>query len=278
LNCNTISRCIQHIDASAPTKFVGMRVVVDDGDIHLTADVTGEGPLIVCHPGFGRWGRDFESVRSVLLTAGRRVALFDPRGVGESTGPLEDLTMHDLAADVLRVARQLAAPPFDLVGHAFGNRVVRCAAADAPAEVGRIALIGAGGAVPGTPEAYAALQRAMNVDLPRDERLEALRQSLFAPGNDPTSWLDGWHATATATQGAALRATAESDWADAGSADVLVLQGLDDVLAPPVNGRELANRLGARAKLIEIANAGHAMLPEQPLVVANALIDFFTSH
>jgi pimeloyl-ACP methyl ester carboxylesterase len=255
-----------------------MRVVVDDGDIHLTADVIGEGPLVVCHPGYGRWGRDFESVRSVLLTAGRRVALFDPRGVGESTGPLEGLTMHDLAADLLRVARQLAVPPFDLVGHAFGNRVVRCAAADAPSEVGRVALIGAGGSVPGSPEAYAALQRAMDVVLPPDQRMEALRQSLFAVGNDPTSWLDGWHATAIAVQGAALRATPEHDWADAGSAQVLVVQGLDDVLAPPVNGRELVARLGARASLVEIDNAGHAMLPEQPHAVAKALIEFLGSR
>jgi len=255
-----------------------MRVVVDDGDIHLTADVSGEGPLIVCHPGFGRWGRDFEAVRSVLLTAGRRVALLDPRGVGESTGPLDGLTLHDLAADLLRVARQLAAPPFDLVGHAFGNRVVRCAAADAPSEVGRVALIGAGGAVPGSPEAYAALQRAMDIGLPPDVRFEALQQSLFAPGNDPTSWLDGWHATAIATQSAALRATPDHDWADAGAARVLVVQGLEDVLAPPINGRELVARLGSRASLVEVANAGHAMLPEQPLVVANALIDFFGSR
>jgi len=255
-----------------------MRVVVDDGDIHLTADVSGEGPLVVCHPGFGRWGRDFESIRSVLLTAGRRVALFDPRGVGESTGPLERLTMHDLAADLLRLARQLAAPPFDLVGHAFGNRVVRCAAADAPSEVRRIALIGAGDSVPGSPEAYAALQRAMDIARPDDERFEALQQSLFAAGNDATSWLDGWHPTAISAQAAALRATPEGDWSDAGTAQVLVVQGLDDVLAPPANGRELVDRLGPRATLIEIADAGHAMLPEQPLSVANSLIDFFASR
>jgi pimeloyl-ACP methyl ester carboxylesterase len=251
-----------------------MRVVVDDGAIRLTADVSGEGPLVVFHPGYGRWGRDFEAVRNVLLTAGRRVALFDPRGVGESTGPLDGLTMHDLADDLLRIARQLAGPPFDLVGHAFGNRVVRTAAADAPGEVARIVLIGAGGSVPGSPEAYAALQRAMDGDRPRAERLDALRASLFAPGNDPTSWLDGWHATAVAAQGAALRATPESDWADGGAAQVLVIQGLDDVLAPPANGRALVERLGARARLVEVANAGHAMLPEQPLAVADALIDF----
>ena len=255
-----------------------MRVVVDDGDIHLTADVAGEGSLIVCHPGFGRWGRDFEPVRNYLVTTGHRVALLDPRGVGESTAPLDGLTMHDLATDLLRVARHLGAPPFDLVGHAFGNRVVRCAAVDAPLEVGRIALIGAGGSVPGSPEAIAALQRSMDLSLPRDDRLHALRVSLFAPGNDPSSWLDGWHAIAVAAQGAALRATPESDWSEAGAARVLVVQGLDDVLAPPVNGRELVARLGSRAALVEIANAGHAMLPEQPELIADTLHDFFGSY
>ena len=149
------------------------------------------------------------------------------------------------------------------------------AAADAPDEVGRVALIGAGGLVPASPAAYSALQRAMDLGLSREERLVALQQSLFAPGNDPSSWLDGWHATAVAAQGAALRATPEGDWVDAGVARVLVVQGLDDVLALPVNGRELVARLGARAALIEIANAGHAMLPEQPLAIANALVDFF---
>jgi pimeloyl-ACP methyl ester carboxylesterase len=182
--------------------------------------------------------------------------------------------MHDLANDLLRVARQLAEPPFDLVGHAFDNRVVRSAAADAAGEVARIALIAAGGSVPGSPEAIHALQRAMDSDRPQAERLEALRVSLFAPGNDPRSWLDGWHPTAIAAQGAALRATPEADWADGGTARVLVIQGLDDALAPPANGLALVERLGARATLVEVANAGHAMLPEQPLAVAHALIDF----
>ena len=179
--------------------------------------------------------------------------------------------MHDLATDVLRVARQLGAAPFDLVGHAFGNRVVRCAAADAPDEVGRVALIAAGGSIPAAPGAYAALQRAMNLELSQVERLAALQESLFAAGNDPTSWLDGWHAIAVAAQSAAP----DSDWLDSGAARVLVVQGLDDVLAVPANGRELVARLGSRASLVEIANAGHAMLPEQPLAIANALIDFF---
>jgi pimeloyl-ACP methyl ester carboxylesterase len=249
--------------------------VIDDGDVHLVAHVHGDGPLIVCHPGYGRWGRDFEPVVDALTSAGHRVALLDPRGVGESAGPLDGLTMHDLALDVLRVAHHLGTPPFDLVGHAFGNRVVRCAAADALFDVGRVALLAAGGSVAGPPEAYAALRIAMDMNNPAGDRLRALQEALFAPGNDATSWLDGWHAAAIAAQGSALQATADADWIDGGSAGVLVVQGLDDVLAPAVNGRQLVQRLGGRARLVELAGAGHALLPEQPGAISAALIEFF---
>lgn len=251
-----------------------MRVVVDDKDLHLTAYVSGNGPLVVCHPSFGRWSRDFEPVVDALIEAGHRVALFDPRGVGESTGPIETASMHDLAADLLRIARYLAPPPYDLIGHAFGNRVVRCAAADAGTDVRRVALLAAGGAIAGPPEAHAALMRAMDLTLARPERLAALRESLFSPKSDPTSWLDGWYPPAAAAQRSARERTPLAEWHDAGTAKVLIVQGLDDVLAPPENGRQLAARLGERAHLVEIADAGHALLPEQPRAIADALVPF----
>jgi len=47
------------------------------------------------------------------------------------------------------------------------------------------------------------------------------------------------------------------------------------VLAPPVNGRNLVTRLGQRARLVELARAGHALLPEQPRAISAALIEFF---
>jgi pimeloyl-ACP methyl ester carboxylesterase len=98
------------------------------------------------------------------------------------------------------------------------------------------------------------------------------------PRQRPDERLDGWHARRSPRKGRRCGATPEGDWADAGTARVLVVQGLDDVLAPPANGRELVARLGSRATLVEIENSGHAMLPEQPLVVAHALIDFFGSR
>jgi pimeloyl-ACP methyl ester carboxylesterase len=116
----------------------------------------------------------------------------------------------------------------------------------------------------------------MDTRLSTPERLDALRVSMFAPGNDPSGFLDGWHEQAVAAQRAALAATLAAEWLDAGTAPLLVVQGLDDALAPPANGREMKARLGERVRLVEIAGAGHAMLPEQPAAIAAALVAFFT--
>ncbi len=248
-------------------------MVVDEGDVHLTADVRGHGPLVLCHPGLGRWSRDFEPLVDTLVRAGRRVALFDPRGVGESTGPLDDLTLFQLADDLLRVARRLAEPPFDLVGHAFGSRVVRAAATIAPDDVARVVLLAAGGGRSGTAAATAALAVAMDLDAERVARVEALRRALFAPGNDPTPWLDWWHPGAIAAQRHAATSTPEAAWSGAGRARVWFVQGLEDRLAPIVGARELAAALGDRATVVEVAGAGHALLPEQPRAVAAAILD-----
>jgi pimeloyl-ACP methyl ester carboxylesterase len=40
----------------------------------------------------------------------------------------------------------------------------------------------------------------------------------------------------------------------------------------------LASRLGSRVQLVEIPDAGHALLPEQPRRVAAAIIEFLSSE
>ncbi len=55
---------------------------------------------------------------------------------------------------------------------------------------------------------------------------------------------------------------------------ILVIQGLQDRTAPPENGRLLQGESPDRVRLIEIEGAGHALLPEQPDVIATHVIDF----
>ncbi|HJL89633.1 MAG TPA: alpha/beta hydrolase [Acidimicrobiales bacterium] len=67
-------------------------------------------------------------------------------------------------------------------------------------------------------------------------------------------------------------------WWKAGSADVLVLQPADDVVALPANADDIVERLGERATLVAAADAGHALLPEQPEAVADALLSWLRGH
>jgi pimeloyl-ACP methyl ester carboxylesterase len=224
-------------------------------------------------PSLGRGAADFADLACRLATAGYTAAAVDPRGAAESNGATERLTLHDYAADLACVIRELGTPAH-AVGHAFGNRVVRCLATRHPRLVSSVTLLAAGGRVPPDDEARRALRCCFNLSLPLDERLRQVATAFFAPGNDATVWTEGWWPSVAAAESQANRATLVDDWWDAGSAPVCIIQGLQDRIAPPANGRELKERLGTRARLVELDGAGHALLPEQPEAIANALLDF----
>jgi len=72
----------------------------------------------------------------------------------------------------------------------------------------------------------------------------------------------------------AARATPHEQWWTSGSADILIVQGREDRMAPPENGRALARSLGPRVRLVEVEHAGHALLPEQPERVCAEVVRF----
>jgi pimeloyl-ACP methyl ester carboxylesterase len=53
-----------------------------------------------------------------------------------------------------------------------------------------------------------------------------------------------------------------------------VIQGLQDTVALTENGRLLKAEFGDRVQLSEIDCAGHALLPEQPEIVATTVLTF----
>lgn len=54
-------------------------------------------------PSLSRGARDFDVVADYLAKSGFKVIRPEPRGINGSTGPLENLTLHDFAADVALV-------------------------------------------------------------------------------------------------------------------------------------------------------------------------------
>lgn len=232
------------------------------------------GRQVVMLASLGRPGSDFDEVAAALAGAGYRVTLPEPRGTGGSEGLMDGLTLHDLAEDVAAVIEMQAAAPVTLLGHAFGNRLARTTAADRPELVSRVALLACGGLMEMPEKARRALIGCFDSALSPDEHIECVRYGFFAEGNDPEVWRGGWYPKVMLMQSSAVRATPVEDWWEAGGQPILVVQATEDAIALPANAHDLKERLGARATLVELPNAGHAMLPEQPARIVEIIRDY----
>ncbi len=236
----------------------------------------GNGPALVLLPGLGRPAEDLDPLAARLVQAGYRVIQPDPRGSGGSTGPLDGLTLHDLARDVAAVIEASGATGVTIIGHAFGTRIARSVAADRPELVARVVLLGCSGKVQPSPAIAEAIRLAQAVDTPEESRAAAVRAAWFGPGRDASPWMSGWSQPVMKAYLAAAAATEITDWWTAGAARVLILQGLADVSAPPENGRLLKAEIGDRATLVELPGVGHSLPIEAPEAVAEAILAYLS--
>lgn len=246
------------------------RELLVDGPVQVDVLVDGAGPAIVMLPSSQRDSLDFDDVAGRIASAGFTVLRPQPRGMANSTGPLQDLTLSDAARDVAMVIERLGGGRAIVAGHAFGHFVARVAALNHPARVRAVAVL-AGAARDFPPGLSAALDMAADAGRTRDERLAALQQAFFAPGNDASVWLDGWHPALRETYRAAASTPPKSAWWPVSSVPLLDLQGACDPWRPAATRDELQAALGAKVTVQVIARASHALLPEQPAAVTAAL-------
>jgi pimeloyl-ACP methyl ester carboxylesterase len=231
---------------------------------------------VILLPSRGRGSEDFDAVAAGIAAAGYRVLRPQPRGAAASTGPLKDLTLHDFARDMAEVIRHEGGGPAVMVGHAFGNWVARMTAVDHPRLVRGVVIVAAAakaypnGLAAGK-ELSAAVRLAGDTKLSDEERLKYLRMAFFAPGHDASVWLKGWYPEADEAQSAAGRATKQSEWWSGGSVPLLDLQAANDPFKPASMSNEIREEFGERATIAVIANASHALIPEQPAAVVDAI-------
>jgi pimeloyl-ACP methyl ester carboxylesterase len=108
----------------------------------IAYDDQGTGPLFIMVPGLGDMRAEYRMVAPKLVDAGYRVVTMDLRGHGQSSTGWSDYSSSALGSDVEALAEHLDAGPAILVGDSMGAAAVAWAAADAPQQVSRLALIG----------------------------------------------------------------------------------------------------------------------------------------
>jgi pimeloyl-ACP methyl ester carboxylesterase len=249
---------------------------VTNGAAKLRVFSAGDEPTVVMLPGLGSGPVRLEPLGQRLVAGGMRVVLPEPRGYGESVGPLEGVTLHDLAVDVARVIETVGGAPVVVAGHAYGNRLGRMLAQDRPDLVRGIVLMAAGGKFPPRLEAAQNLQTYLDLSLPPQRRMVAGKAALYGPQSNLDVRLDITSADTIKMQTAAIdpKSIPLESWWPGGKGPMLVIQGLADVIAPPENGRSLKIDYPDRVTLVELPGLGHLMTEERPDLIAEAVITF----
>lgn len=246
------------------------------GETTLHYTVQGSGQAIVLLPSLGRGPADFDELARLLAERGFKVIRPWPRGQAPSVGPAA-ASLHDYADDMAALIRREGTPHAIMAGHAFGNFVARCTATDHPELVRGVVLIAgspgktADGSQSIPPDILESIYASSNVALPEQERLMHLRKAFFAAGNDPRPWLGGWDPVLKAAQSVAWNATPVDEFFSAGNAPILDLQAGEDTVAPRWNASLLRDTLGERVTVQVIEGTGHALVPEAPVEVADAI-------
>lgn len=246
------------------------RRLIQAGNARLDVISEGAGPALVLLPSSLRDSEDYDELAGLLADAGFQVLRPQPRGMGGSSPPPPGMTLETLADDVAVVIESFAASPAAVVGHAYGHWVARMTDLRHPRLVRAVVALGA--AAREFPAGMGeALAIASDPSRHESERLDALRLCMFAPGNSPHSWLVGWHPQWRTAYREAAQHPSKADWFAHGHAPLLDLQGAYDPWRPPGTRRELVDALGTKVTVQRIENASHALVPEQPRAIAEAI-------
>lgn len=253
-------------------------MLVQHGEACIETYVDGSGPALVILPSYGRdGGDDFEEFTKLVAGAGFSVLRPQPRGIGRSAGPMS-ASLQNMADDVAEVIEKLAGGPAVVLGHAFGNGVARLLACTHPEAVKGTILAAAysgGGGIP--KEVDEAPFVAGNPSLPEKERLAALCLAFFAPHHDARPWLRGWYPATLRMQADAVKAVNPADFHYAGSAPILEIIAESDPFTPYHSWRNLRDACAGRVTTHIVADASHALFPEQTPAVAEIVVRWMQS-
>ncbi len=250
-------------------------------------DFGGEGQAALLLHGLAGHAEEWTQTAS-WLTQRCKVLAPDARGHGRSERAPDDVSRAAQVADASFVAERLGLSPVVLVGQSFGGLTALSLAAERPDLVRGLVVVDASPA--GSREDAEAAARDLGDALRRwpvpfasRAAAEAFFQQRFGGRLAASAWADGleqrdggwWPRFDVDVMTRMLRAAlAEPSW-DAWeriACPTLIVRSGDDVVEPGV-AREMVERQ-PRARLVEIADAGHDVHLDRPHEWREALEDY----
>ena len=252
----------------------------------IAYDDTGSGRLVICAPSLGDVRAEYRFLTPQLTAAGYRTVTMDLRGLGESSTGWADYSVAGVGADLVALVRHLAAGPAVIVGTSMAAGAAVWAAAEAPAAVAGLTLIGPfvrGETSPANallykvlfarPWGVAAWNRYYDTLYPSKKPADfaayraALRANLSEPGR-------------LAVLQAMLQAskTAAASRLDRVSAPTQVIMGTKDpdFKDPKAEAQWVAEQLHAELTMID--GAGHYPHAEMPAITGATILSFLAEH
>jgi pimeloyl-ACP methyl ester carboxylesterase len=281
--------CAAELTGDLPAVVAGSRVgsLAVPGGTLAFEDSGGDGPVVLCVPGIGDTRAQYRFLAPRLVAAGYRVVALDLRGLGGSSAEFTDYSAQAVGGDMLAVAQALDAGPVTIIGNSMAAAAAVWAAAEKPALVERVVLIGpfvrdvpvsAGArlamavlfARPWGPSAWGSYYASLYPTQPPAD-LDDYRAALVAHLRQPGRW----HAVRAML--AASKATCSARIAEV-KAPVLVIMGerdpdFDDAAA---EAQWVATALHGSAVIVP--GAGHYPHAEMPEKVAGPVLEFLAGR
>ena len=106
-------------------------------------DFGGSGDLVLMLPGMGALRQEYRFLAPELVKAGFHAVAVDLRGHGDSSSLWPEYTVPAVGKDILALIEHFGGEPAHLIGTSFAPGAIVWAAAEAPAKVKSLTLIGA---------------------------------------------------------------------------------------------------------------------------------------
>jgi pimeloyl-ACP methyl ester carboxylesterase len=270
--------------AAPPPSSAAQNLTIHVGDIDIAYRVLGQGEPIVLIMGTYATMDLWDPTLLDELAARHLLVLFDNRGMGgtSGTGPYP---FEQLGDDTAGLIQALGLGPTNIFGWSMGGNIALDLSVRHPDVVRKSIPYAAN---PGGPQAAApspaVIAALADQSGTLEERGRRLLEILF-----PVDWLRQNQAYVarvflrpmepTSPAGAGLQVRALSQWAGVSeqlakiTAPTMIVQGMDDVIAPPQNAQLIADSIPG-SWLIRLAGTGHGAMFQEPKRVA-ALVEAF---